>query len=466
MADPAILTLAEAAAAVRDGEVTSADLTDGALARADDYDGLLGVYLARFDDSAREAAAQADAEIAAGRVTGPLHGVPIGVKDLLATREGPTTAQSLMIDPDWGKDDAVAVARLRAAGAVITGKTTLLELAYGTHDPAHGLPLPRNPWDVRTWPGGSSSGSGAGVAAGMMFGAVGTDTGGSVRVPAAMCGITGLKPTHGLVPLDGCVPLSWTQDHIGPLAPSAEDCRIMLEVMAATSLDKRRHPDHRFPDLSGTRVGVDRLERITAGAQDPAVEPLLEDALAVLVSLGAELVDLELPLYREVLDASFLTVAAERLAYHRSNLPDRWNDYGRNARLGMARAAYYSAADYVQAQRVRHLAQTQVARLFVDVDLIVTPMSSAATPLVGDVDAFMATWKQLVHAPYWDAVGNPALSLPMGLDETDGTGMPLALQLIGRPYEDAEVLRVGEAFQGVTDWHRQRPDLERIRDTP
>lgn len=443
-------TLATAAAAIRAGDTTSRALVQEALTVAERDDPTLGVFLARFDETALAAADRADTDVAAGRPLGPLHGVPIGVKDLLATREAPITAQSLVVDPGWGAEDAAVISQLRDTGAVIIGKTSMMELAYGTHDPAHPFPIPGNPWRPEAWPGGSSSGSAAGIAAGMMLGSVGTDTGGSIRVPAAMCGITGIKPTHGLVPVEGCLPLSWTQDHVGPLAATAEDCRILLRAMTGRSM-----PAPSGHDLTGVRIGVDRLERITQGGQDPSVAPLLDDALAVLVERGARLVDVELPLYREVTDAGFLSVSAERMAYHRENLPHGWHDYGRNARLGMARAAHYSAADYVQAQRVRELGRRKVAELFADVDVIAGPMCSATTPLRTELDSFMGGWKQLVHAPYWDALGHPAMSVPMGFDTA---GMPMGMQLIGPPFGDPALLHVAEAFQARTNWHRRRPE--------
>src|SRR5882757_9881193 len=243
------LTLTEAAAALRAGTTTSRRLDELALATAD----------------------AADAELAAGVDRGPLQGIPFGVKDILAMAEGPTTAQSDVLDPAWGAGrDAPVVARLKAAGAVLTGKTSTMEFAIGMPDGSKDFPVPRNPWNPATWPGGSSSGTGAGVAAGMFYAGLGTDTGGSIRIPAAFCGITGLMPTFGRVPKSGCVPLGYSLDHIGPMARSAEDCALMLQAMVGhdasdvTSLDVPV-PDYLAAltgDLTGVRIGVDRLSRI------------------------------------------------------------------------------------------------------------------------------------------------------------------------------------------------------------
>ena len=228
------LTVQDAAKQLRTGELTSVELTKLVIARAEEFDAQVGTYLARFDDHALASAAQADDELAQGLDRGPLHGIPVGVKDILAALEGPTTAQSLILDPAWGEGkDAPIVKRLRKAGAVITGKTTTMEFACGMPDPTKPFPIPRNPWDLETWPGGSSSGTGSGIAAGMFLAGIGTDTGGSIRIPAAFCGVSGLMPTFGRVPKSGCTPLGYSLDHVGPLARSAWDCAAMLQVSAS-----------------------------------------------------------------------------------------------------------------------------------------------------------------------------------------------------------------------------------------
>lgn len=224
--------LSTIAADLREGTVTSAALVEAALAGAEALDGQLGLFLARFDNAARTAAHERDEELAGGHDRGPLHGVPIVVKDIIATIEGPTTAQSRVLDAGWGAGiDAAVVSRLRAAGAVILGKTTTMEFAIGYPDPAKGFPVPRNPWDPERWTGGSSSGTAAAVAAGVAPAGLGTDTGGSVRLPAAYCGITGFKATYGAVPKSGVVPLGYSVDHVGPMARSVEDCAALLDVL-------------------------------------------------------------------------------------------------------------------------------------------------------------------------------------------------------------------------------------------
>ncbi|WP_235735082.1 amidase [Nocardioides alcanivorans] len=449
-------TLTEAVDAICSGACSSSELVEQALDAAERYDDKLGVFLSRFDEQARADAASADRAIAGGASLGPLHGIPVGVKDIIATREGPSTSQSPAMPAPWGPEEATVVQRLRDAGAIVIGKTSTLEFAYGLPDPTLPFPVPTNPWDVSRWPGGSSSGSGAGVAAGMMLGALGTDTGGSVRVPAAMCGISGLKPTTGTIDDHGLVPLAASVDTIGPMARSARDCAVLLAVMTGSDAPAA------IERLDGLRVGVATMAAMSGAEADPAIAELLDDAVAQLESLGATAVPVDLPLYEEVVDSDYLTIVAERLSWHRPHFPDNWDRYGADARSAMLRAAHYTAADYVQAQRVRRMGQNAVAALFADIDLIVSPMCSRTAPPITELGDCMSTWKSLVHAPYWNALGNPAASVPMGFA---GNGLPIGLQLIGRPRQDAFVLQVAEAYQQVTDWHLRTPDLARIDGT-
>ncbi|MFC5831824.1 amidase [Nonomuraea insulae] len=459
------VTLTDAAAALRSGEVTSVALTEQAIAQADRLDGEIGTYVTRFDETALAAAGRADAELAAGVDKGPLHGIPFGVKDIIAAAEGPTTAQSL-VQPDWAGKDAPVVARLKAAGAVITGKVTTMEYAIGMVDPSKPFPTPRNPWDTRTWPGGSSSGTGNGVAAGMFLAGLGSDTGGSIRIPAAFCGVSGLMPTFGRVPKSGVAPLGYSLDHVGPLARSARDCAAVLEVIAGF------HPSD--PDcvdlpldlpvfggsLEGVRIGVVREHHFPEGA-DPAAAPAFEAAMATLTGLGATLSEVKLPYWHEMLTADLITMCAEAFAYHRNDFAERWGDYFAATRAMLARGALISGADYVQAQRVRRVAQDALARMYDDVDVIVCPTASIGAPAYDaltdpegrlNIDEMFAK----TFTGYWDTVGNPVLAVPMGFTES---GLPLSLQFAGRPFEEAVILRAGDAYQQATDWHLQVPAL-------
>lgn len=461
---PTATTLTDIAAAIRSGATTSAQVVSDAIATADRYDDAVGLYTARYDEQALEAAAAADAALAAGEPVGPLHGVPVGVKDIISTREGVTTAQSVVHSREALSGDAVVVQRLRDAGAVVTGKLTTMEFAIGTPDPTKPFPVPRNSWSLERWTGGSSSGSGSSVSLGAVAGALGTDTGGSIRIPASYCGITGLMATYGRVPKSGTVPLGFTLDHIGPMARSARDCAVMLGVLAGahpsdpTVLDEPvgDYEGALNGDLAGVRVGVDRLDRFD-GEFDPAVHRALDAALEVLADLGATITEVQLPHYAEVMTAQEILMFSEAFAYHLPDFQSRWLDFGAGTRQAVGTAIYYSAADHLQAQRVRRVGQLATRDLLSQVDLVLTPTTGGGAPTFDRLHGW--TTKEggfgSIFTGYWDMTGNPAISVPCGFDDA---GLPLGLQIAGRWFDEALVLRAADAFQRVTDWHLHRPD--------
>ncbi|MGI5217450.1 amidase [Nocardia sp. CA-290969] len=464
---PPLPTLTDAAAALRAGETSATALVEQALAAADTADGEIGVYLTRFDEHARAAAARTDEKIAAGQPLGPLEGIPVGVKDILAHSMGPTTAQSLVLDPAWGAatGDCVVVRRLERAGAIVTGKTTTMEFAIGAPDPAKPFPIPRNAWDTGRWAGGSSSGSGSGVAAGMFCAAIGTDTAGSIRIPAAFNGITGLKPTFGRVPKSGVVPLGYTLDHVGPMARSAADCAAVLAAIAgydsSDPYSSRRPIDDYLGaltgDLHGVTIGVDDLDRYAGGGIDPAQPALFAAAVDTLRAAGARVVPVELPMYPELTAIDIVVMLAEAHAYHRTALRTRWTDYGQPTRIILAGGAGVSGPDYVQAQRVRRIAQQRMAELLAAVDLIVTPTGHLGAPALDTMDPLdpLGVLPSL-HTPYWNPLGNPTLAVPIGLS---GAGTPLSMSISGSHFGEAAVLRAGDAFQRRTDHHLQYPTV-------
>lgn len=453
------LTVSDAAAKLRRRELSSVELTRAVLERADLLDEQLGTYLTRFDDHALAAAEAADQDFANGIDRSPYQGIPVGIKDILAAKEGPTTAQSLILDRAWGEGkDAPVVARLRAAGAVIAGKTTTMEFATGLPDPTKPFPLPRNPWNLEHWSGGSSSGTGNGVAAGMFLAGIGTDTGGSIRGPSNFCGISGLKPTFGRVPKSGCTPLGFSLDHIGPMTRSARDCATMLTVIAGYDPSDESCVDRPVDDyaaglngsLVGIRVGIERAHHFPPES-DPAVSEAFEAAVEALAGLGAELVEVSLPYFDQMRTATTVTSRAEALAYHRTDMQSRWDDYFAATRVGVSRAVFASGADYVQAQRVRRLAKGRVAEMFKTVDIIVGPTSATAASSYDDLPGRMLeSAMRLSFTSYWNAVGHPALVVPMGFN---AAGLPLSLQIAGRPFDEATILAAGDAYQRVTDWH-------------
>jgi aspartyl-tRNA(Asn)/glutamyl-tRNA(Gln) amidotransferase subunit A len=462
------LTITDAAAALRAGETTSVELVEHAIAVSDAVDGEVGSFLKRFQDQSLDAARAVDTAIAAGEEIGPLAGIPLGIKDIITTSEAPSTAQSLVLDPAWSDGDAVVVSRLREAGGIVMGKTTTMEFAIGMPDPSKPFPIPKNPWDLTRWAGGSSSGSGSSVATGAVLGALGTDTGGSIRIPAAFCGITGLMQTFGRVPKSGCVPLGYTLDHIGPMARSARDCALMLSVLAGYDPSDVTAIDVPVPDylagltgdLSGVRIGVDRLTSVAGAAADPALPGVLDSAIAELKGRGAVVVEVELPLYAEMTTADIVIMVCEAMAYHAPDLQSRWSDYFAGTRAMVGTGIFYSAADYVQAQRVRRVGQKALATLFDEVDLLLTPTSSAGALAFDDMQSMVtgaaAGGFGAIHTPYWDTAGNPVLSVPAGFT---ADGLPLGIQLIGRPFDEELVLRAGDAYQQATDWHLQVPPI-------
>lgn len=468
-----ILTITDAAAALRSGAITSRELTEQAFAVADACDAAVGSYIATYRDHALDAADQADAALSQGRDLGPLQGIPVGIKDIISTKEGTTTAQSLVLDREWGSSqgDAVVVARLRAAGAVITGKLTTMEYACGMPDFDRPFPIPRNPWSLDHWAGGSSSGSGSSVSTGMVLGALGTDTAGSIRIPASFCGVTGVMPTFGRVPKSGCVPLGYSLDHIGPLTRSARDGAMMLAVLAGHDDSDACSVDVPVPDyvsaltgdLSGLRIGVQRLEQYSGAFEDPSLPAAFDAAVQALADRGATIVPVALPYYREMMAANMIVFASEAAAYHMPDLKTRWLDYAPGTRGLMLSSFAISAADYVQAQRARRVAQRALAETFADLDLIVTPTTAGGALAFDDLASLLAQGGfDQIHTQYWDCTGNPATSVPMGF--TAG-GLPLGLQFAAKPFDEATMLRAADAFQQHTDWHLQVPAIAALQPT-
>ncbi|TAK70222.1 MAG: amidase [Actinomycetota bacterium] len=451
------LTVTAAAAALRAGELSAVDLMRAVQRRSAALDPMLGICLARDDEAALAAAAVADEALAAGDDLGPLLGIPLGVKDNIATAGLPTTAQSRVLDPAFGaQGDAVAIARLRAAGGIIVAKSTTMEFALGAPDDSKGFPSPRNAFDPQRWAGGSSSGTASGVAAGVFLAGLGTDTGGSIRMPAGWNGISGLRPTYGLVPKSGSVPMAWTFDTIGPMARSARDCAILLSALAGYDASDRSSAKAANVDyvaaltgsVEGLRVGVDRRLMAREGS-DPTVQQLAEDALAVLQAGGAVVVDVELPWYDLLGIVVVVGMAAESATYHQEDLRSRWADYGAPARLTLATAAQLNGTDYLQAQRVRREGIRQATALFADVDVVVSPTAKLACPPIS-ASSTMTMGGSPSNTRYWAALGFPAMSIPMGSNDS---GLPLGLQLAGRPFDEATVLRAADYLQAQTAHH-------------
>jgi aspartyl-tRNA(Asn)/glutamyl-tRNA(Gln) amidotransferase subunit A len=460
-------TIKDAAAALRDGSLTSTALTQQILDRATVLNPALGAYVEITAEAALEQAGTADAALAAGDDRGPLQGIPLAIKDIIAMKGAPTTANSRVLAPDWGAGtDAPVVARLREAGAVFIGKSTTSEFAIGLPDAAKGYLVPHNPWNVEHTPAGSSSGTGVAVAAGLALGGLGTDTGGSVRSPAAVNGHTGLKVTFGRVPKSGVVPLGFSLDSIGPMARSAWDCAALLEVMAgydATDPNAARQPVPAYTEqlggsVEGLRIALPMPYFFDHEQLDPEVHDAVLSAVKQLVGLGAASTEVELAHAAEAKDANHIILVAEAYAYHRNNLVSRWTDYGVHTRPTLARGAFYSAGDVAQAERFRRYFARQVAELFTQYDVIVTP----AAPTPAERAAELTPSKRLQVASYtghWNLTGLPAVAIPVGFSTG---GLPLSMQIVGKPFAEATVLKVADALQQVSDWHLAVPPVEAL----
>lgn len=448
---PGYPTLAELAAKLRRREVSSVELTEQALARIQERDPVVNAFQVVLVEEALAAARQADRERAAGQDRGPLHGIPIAVKDLLAMAGTATTAGSKIL-AGWRTDfDAAAVERLREAGAVIVGKTRLSEFAYsGASNNAHYGPT-RNPWNLDHDTGGSSSGSAAAVADGMAVAALGSDTGGSIRIPAAFCGLVGLKPTFGRVSLHGAIPLAWSLDHLGPMTRSVADAAILFQILARLDpRDSRTRPvpvadvEAALPgSVEGLRVGVLRDD----GSGEPLGTPEALDAwragLAALERAGAVLVELDLPELSRLRVLNTALIALEAVAFHVPWLRERLEDYGEFARLRLLTSFAYGPADFVRAQQLRQELRRRCEQIFERVDLLSTPTAPYGAPALGD--PARNSW---FTAPF-NALGWPAITVPVGLT---AERLPLGLQLAGRPWDEATVLRAAAAVEAAGLW--------------
>jgi aspartyl-tRNA(Asn)/glutamyl-tRNA(Gln) amidotransferase subunit A len=459
------ITIAEAAEWLRAGRITAVALTEALLARSHATQDTIAAFIAIMDDAALAGARQADADFAAGIDRGPLQGIPLGVKDIIATRDAPTTANSRVMDPAWGAGrDAHVITKLRAAGAVITGKLGLHEYATGWPDPDTGFRIPKNPWDLSRSPGGSSSGTGAAIAGGLILGGLGTDTGGSVRGPASYCGISGMKQTFGLVSKAGCVPLGYSLDHIGPMARSARDCAIMLQVLAGHDPADATSADVPVPDmlgqmdgsLEGVRVGVPREFFFTLPDLDPEVKAAVETAIALMADAGATVVEVNLPHADVAWMAGRITSSSEAYTYHLPDLRTQPEKYGKYARRSIMFGSLFSSSDYVQAQRFRSVFKAECAAVLgPQADVLVVPTMTDLAPTIADYDVG-ASRIQPGFMPPWNITGLPAISVPCGFS---GTGLPIGMQVVGRAFDEPTVFKVADAYQRLTDWHLRVPEI-------
>ncbi|MEU4954369.1 amidase [Streptomyces lavendulae] len=450
--EPFELPLAAAADAIRARRMSPVELVDSVLDRIDKTEPHLGAYVTIVAEQARRAAGEAEHEVAHGRYRGPLHGIPMGLKDLIDVSGMATTASSRVRAGHRATADSTVAARLDAAGAILLGKTHTHEFAFGLT-----TPQTRNAWNRDRVAGGSSGGSAVAVASGAATFALGTDTGGSIRVPAALNGVVGLKPTYGLVPRHGITSLSWSLDHVGPLTRTVEDAALVLTALtgrdprdpASLSVPASDYRPAAGTDLTGLRIGLPRTYYFDN--VDPHVEAAVRRAIGRLEALGARLVEVDIPMTRYIQATQWGLMVPEAGAYHEGSLRTVPELYQEDVRILLEASELMSAGDYVRAQRSRTLMRAEWARMLEEVDVIAAP--SVPMPAVG-ADEETVTWPDGTVEAVSDAyvrlsapaniTGVPALTVPVGHDPA---GMPIGMQLLGRPLGEPTLLRVGHAYE-------------------
>jgi aspartyl-tRNA(Asn)/glutamyl-tRNA(Gln) amidotransferase subunit A len=456
-------TVTEAIAAISAGALSPVELTEQVLARIERLDPLYDSYVDVFSETALAKARAVEDAIRRGETVGPLQGIPVALKDLYDVAGTPTLAGSAVRAGHRADADSTVTRKLRAAGAVITGKTVTHEFAYGV------VSAPtRNPWDRDTIPGGSSGGSAAAVAAHLCLAAMGSDTGGSIRIPAGLCGLVGLKATYGRVSKRGVAELSWSLDHAGPITRTVADAAVLLQAIAGYDPDDPCSIDEPVPDyLTGLDAGIEGLRvgvptSYFFDTADAEVADAVHAALAVLVDAGAVLVDVAVPHVELTGDVVSTIAGVEAAAIHQEHIRTMPEAYTADTRMRLLAGELISGTSYVNAQRARRLVAAGLRSALSEVDVIASPtlpitapaFGASTTQLAGAEVPVMSALNGLT-APA-NAAGLPALAVPCGLSSR---GLPLSLQLMGRPFDEATLLVAGQAYQRRTDWHTRRPPL-------
>jgi aspartyl-tRNA(Asn)/glutamyl-tRNA(Gln) amidotransferase subunit A len=457
-----LLDLSEASRAVQKKEVSPVELTQACLARIEKLNPHLNAFITVTGTEALDAARKAEAEIARGEWKGPLHGIPLAVKDLIETAGVKTTGASAVLQDNVPNADAEVIRRLKSAGAILLGKLNLHEFAYGGSGVIGHFGPARNPWNTAHITGGSSSGSAAAVAACLCYGAIGTDTAGSIRLPAACCGITGLKPTYGLVSARGVIPLSWSLDHVGPMARTAVDAALMLQVIAAydpQDIGSQKFPPVYYPSaieesIATLRIGVahDYWNEV-----DGEIKSAVDSAVTALgkITAGAQEVELSTETDRTL-------VRCEAYAYHQKYLSAKEKGYDPETLRRIGSGADVTAPQYIQAQRELLQQRRQILQMFERIDLILTPTTPMLAPTFTELQAAPDQLRNkemimLRNTRPFNVYGLPSISLNCGFSKS---GLPIGLQIIGAPGSEGSVLGLAHAYQKQTDWHKHKPLVE------
>jgi aspartyl-tRNA(Asn)/glutamyl-tRNA(Gln) amidotransferase subunit A len=455
------MTAAEAAQAIVARKLSPVELMNALLQRIERLDPKLNVFIQLDADAAMDAANGAEDEAASGRLRGPLHGVPIGIKDIIDVAGLPTTCHSKVLIGNVASVDAVCVSRLRGAGAIVMGKLSTHEFAIG--GPSFDLPWPpaRNPWNTNHHPGGSSSGSGSGLAAGLFPMALGSDTGGSVRNPASACGIVGLKPTYGLVSRRGVFPLSFTLDHVGPMTRTVADNALMLDVIAghdpldsgSVAVPAGDYPSGLDCGVRGLRIGFIRHFHEEDMPADPEVSAALEHVAGTLKALGAEICDIRLPALGEFAAVNRVILQSEAWAIHAQWLRERPGDYGQLARRRLMGGAFLGAGDYVQAGRRRLEMIGSVEDALRDVDILLCASAMDPPCRIDNPEEVERTYPRQARTPF-NVTGHPALAMMSGLSSG---GLPLSVQFVGRYFAEATLFQVAREWERAAETDTKHP---------
>lgn len=459
------LSLREVAAKIKSREVSPVEVTQACLDRVEATEPKLNAFSVVMAESAKAEAKKAEAEIMAGNWKGELHGVPVGIKELYDVA-GLSTTSSSKVRENWvAESDSASVAQLRGAGAVVLGKTHTHEFAYGIS-----TPTTRNPWDTYRMPGGSSGGSGSSVAAGSTFMSMGSDTGGSIRIPAAVCGTVGLKPTFGRCSRAGVTSLSWSLDHVGPLTRTVADAAVCLNALAgydprdpgSVDIPTEDYTNALGKDVKGIRIGVPKNYYFYP--IDPEVETAVRAAIDLLAGEGAVITEVEIPYPDQIMAVEFALCMAEASEYHRVLLRNNPELYTEDVRTFLEAGEYVPATRYVQALRVRQLMQQAWAKMFADIDILMAPAVPSPATTVGQevVDWGGDAGEEPITSAFVrlsapaNVTGMPAIATPCGFTDS---GLPVAFQAIARPFAEATAIRLCDAYQRMTDWGNRRPGI-------
>ncbi len=462
--DLCYLTIREAGELLKSGKLSPVELTRAFLDRIDATDDKLHSFITVLAEEALAEARTAEADILRGNYKGPLHGTNFALKDLYDTAGIRTTAGSKVDTDRVPVEDSTCAARLKAAGAILLGKLSMHEFALGGPDFTTPFPPARNPWNLDHIPGGSSSGSGTAVASGQCMGALGSCTGGSIRGPASLCGIVGLKATYGRVSRAGVVTLSWSQDHCGPMTWTVEDTALMLQALAGydpkdPTTSRAPVPDYSQAlreDVKGMTLGIPRHFFYDANPDvNPEVVSMVEKGLEAFQELGGHLEEVTIPSLQHVRAANTIIMLSEAFAFHEPNLKSRPQDFGEMVRARFRIGGLLGAGDYVQAQRVRQVVMRECAEVLRRVDVLVTPTMTQPAPAFEGYDAASTVRGPSFTAPF-NVTGLPAISIPAGFT---ASGLPVGMQIVGKPFDEPTVMQVAYSYQQYARWFERRPPV-------